>query len=362
MVLTTTAAHRSPLYEPLSRRSGRSPSYRSPAETDCFAVGLVRFVIAQGCSWLSAWLAEAVDLRQLQALVAVIDHGSFSAAARATHTVQSNISTHVARLEQELHAVLIDRSTGLPTEEGESVARRARHIQNELVSLEADVASMRGSPRGEVKIGIVGTTARWLAPLLADRLVETAPEVGLIVVDATTTSQVVRLIEGDLHVGLIALPIGAPEIATTPLFAEDYLLIAPPNHPLATMPDPITVHELAQHELLLAAPGTTFRREIDKVFSAHDLQAKAKIEVDGIRLLASLAFSGFGAAITPATAAPGWIGGDWVRKPIEGLGRRTIGLARRKRGTVSAATEAVIAAVTESVSREAGDRPGLHCF
>ena len=42
-----------------------------------------------------------MDLRQLSALLAVADHGTFSAAARALHTVQSNVSTHVARLERE---------------------------------------------------------------------------------------------------------------------------------------------------------------------------------------------------------------------------------------------------------------------
>ena len=44
----------------------------------------------------------AMDLRQLAALIAVADHRSFSAAARALHTVQSNVSAHVARLEREL--------------------------------------------------------------------------------------------------------------------------------------------------------------------------------------------------------------------------------------------------------------------
>ena len=43
-----------------------------------------------------------MDLRQLGALVAVADHRSFSAAARSLHTVQSNVSTHIARLEREL--------------------------------------------------------------------------------------------------------------------------------------------------------------------------------------------------------------------------------------------------------------------
>ena len=59
-----------------------------------------------------------MDLRQLAALTAVADHHSFSAAARALHTVQSNVSTHVARLEREVGAQLVDRATGMLTEAG----------------------------------------------------------------------------------------------------------------------------------------------------------------------------------------------------------------------------------------------------
>ena len=48
-----------------------------------------------------------MDIRQLNALVAVVDHGTFSAAASALHTVQSNVSTHILRLERELNVSLI---------------------------------------------------------------------------------------------------------------------------------------------------------------------------------------------------------------------------------------------------------------
>mgnify|MGYP001952332018 CR=1 FL=1 len=43
-----------------------------------------------------------MDVRQLSTLVAIADHGTFSAAARALYTVQSNVSSHIARLEKEL--------------------------------------------------------------------------------------------------------------------------------------------------------------------------------------------------------------------------------------------------------------------
>ena len=49
-----------------------------------------------------------MDLRQLNALLAVADQGSFTAAADVLATVQSNVSAHVARLEREVGAVLVE--------------------------------------------------------------------------------------------------------------------------------------------------------------------------------------------------------------------------------------------------------------
>src|SRR5438445_329698 len=92
-----------------------------------------------------------MDLRQLGALVAVADHRSFSAAADALHTVQSNVSTHVARLERELGATLVDRAAGQLTVEGEAVVARARRVGAELEALVSAVAALRpaavGPPR-----------------------------------------------------------------------------------------------------------------------------------------------------------------------------------------------------------------------
>src|SRR2546422_10287307 len=88
-----------------------------------------------------------MDLRQLNAVVAVAEYGSFSAAADALHTVQSNISTHVARLERELGCPLIDRTAGCRlTEEGQAVVERARRVAGGLEALVADRPALR--PQG----------------------------------------------------------------------------------------------------------------------------------------------------------------------------------------------------------------------
>ena len=301
-----------------------------------------------------------MDLRQLQAFLAVVEHGGFTAAARATHTVQSSISTHVARLERELEATLIDRSTGRPTEEGEAVLTRARRIQTELASLQADVSSLRGSPRGTVRLGIIGTTARWLTPILVETLAVESPDIQLVVTDGTTRSLELRLLDGELDVGLVSLPVEDPEIRTTALFDEDHVVVGPNDHPLAKIEGAVDLAELAKHKLMLAAPGTPFRQEIDETFRAKGLRVQAKLEVDGLRLLASLAFQGFGVAIVPATAAPGWIGGPWTRIQVEGLSRRTVGLAARRRGMPTVAAQATVEVLRKVVATHAPEVQGLH--
>src|SRR4051794_37712877 len=158
-----------------------------------------------------------MDLRQLNALLAVAEHGSFSAAARALHTVQSNVSTHVARLERELGATLIDRSSGTLTEEGEAVVARARRIQAELDALEADVASLHHEVAGSVRIGVIGTTARWLVPPLMESMMRIPPKVHVVVLDATTSSLLPQLESGQLDLAVVNLPMNDPDLTSTEL-------------------------------------------------------------------------------------------------------------------------------------------------
>src|ERR671910_621875 len=168
-----------------------------------------------------------MDLRQLAAIAAVAEAGSFSAAARHLHTVQSNVSTHIARLERELGTTLVDRTTGSLTDEGEVVVDRARRVQHELESLRADVDSMLHDVSGEVRLGCIGTVSRWLVPNLLRLMASRHPLVRVVVVDATTTSLVPQVVNKSLDLAVVNLPLADAELATEPLFDEDRVLVAP---------------------------------------------------------------------------------------------------------------------------------------
>jgi DNA-binding transcriptional LysR family regulator len=300
-----------------------------------------------------------MDLRQLTVLVAVAEAGSFSAAARALHTVQSNVSTHVARLERELGVPLVDRASGELTEEGLAVVSRARHIQAELDALSTDVAALRDEVSGTARLGCIGTSARWLVPLVLEEVTRAHPKVHVIVVDATTTSLVPRLLADELDLAVVNLPVSNPDVVVEPLFDEDRILLAPAGHPLAER-ERVSLLDLARYELLLEPSGTAFRDELDREAAAAGVELQAKAEVDGLRLIATLAFEGFGAAIVPATAAPAWLKGSWSHVPIDGLERRSVGLAHRQRGLLSAPARALHDAVTAVVASDGEGFPGVH--
>lgn len=300
-----------------------------------------------------------MDLRQLTALIAVAEGGSFSAAARALHTVQSNISTHIARLERELGATLVDRASGSLTQEGQVVVDRARHINAEVVAIAADVAALHDEVSGHVRLGCIGTVGRWLVPLVLARVTAEHPRIHIVVVDATTTSLVPQLLGNSLDLAVVNLPVNDPDLTTEPLFDEDRIVIAPTTHPLAGRGS-ITFAELADHDLLLEPIGTSFRDELDTEAAAAGITLRPFAEVDGLRLITSLAFQGFGAAIVPATAAPPWLDGAWERVAVHGLAKRSVGLATRRRGLPSAPARALHEIVVRVVAEEAPGIDGVH--
>ena len=297
-----------------------------------------------------------MDLKYLDALAAVAQHGRFSAAARALHTVQSNVSSHIAKLEEELGAVLVDRAVGSLTPEGEVVLARTKRINGEIAAMRADVASMTSHVTGEVSLGIIGTPGRWLLPPFLDELRRRHPDVDAMVVDSTTLA-LVRLLEGgELDLAVVNAPLEHTELVSSPLFAEEFVVIAPTGHALAALGDrEVSFAELEQHDLLLGPPGSAMRMQIDSAAARHRVTLRTMAQLDGIRLTATLAFQGYGPAIVPITSIPVWTDrGDWSVLTVTGLPPRQVALAIRRRGMLSApaaAAREVLRAVMRSVAR-----------
>jgi len=301
-----------------------------------------------------------MDLRHLQALVGIAETGSFSAAAAALGTVQSNVSAHVARLERELEVPLVDRSSGRLTEEGEVVVARARRMFAELDAMVADVTAMRHDVRGRVRLGMIGTAGRWLVPRLFAALRVGHPQIQLTVTDGTNTTLETQLVSGQLDLAVVTLPVLSDELTASPLFDEDLVLVAPQSHPLARREGTLTLDAVAEVDLILPAPGTALRDEMDAAAAAAGVQLRPAMELDGLRMIASLTFDGHGPSILPATAVPPHLRTQFRLLPVAGLPPRRVGIALRLRGAPSAPTRVVIDFLHAAVEDHGGAPTGLH--
>lgn len=288
-----------------------------------------------------------MDIKQLRTLLAVHEKGSFSRAAELLGTVQSNVSAHVTRLENELNAVLIDRSTMTLTPEGEAVVSRAYRAMSEIAAVWDDLRSLNATLAGTVRLGIIGTTARWITPRLYTRLKEANPSIRLIVHDGTSTTLNQLLANGRLDIGVMTLPAASQELMSSPLFTEKIALVVPRDKDPFPELDSIPMSKLDNLDLFLPAPGTTFRSELEEAAASFNITLRPAAELDGIRLIASLAFDGNGLALLPISAVPAHLK-DRIRLiTVEGIAPRVVGLAWRLRSIPSASTKAVISLLEE---------------
>ena len=170
-----------------------------------------------------------------------------------------------------------------------------------MEDIAADVAPVDGDVTGDVRSASSAHGAV-AAPPPAVGARDTHPGVRAIVSEGSTSALIPGLLTGRYNAAIIHLPVDDPELTIEPLFAKDLLLVTHGDHPLAGRGE-MPLAELATHRLLLPPAGSALRRVLDRAARSVGVQLHAQAEIDGVRLLATLAVDGHGAAIVPATAS-----------------------------------------------------------
>ncbi|MDA8197038.1 MAG: LysR family transcriptional regulator [Actinomycetota bacterium] len=300
-----------------------------------------------------------IELRQLRALLALEDFKSFSLAANSLATVQSNISAHLARLEETVGATLVDRRTGELTDEGKAVSLRARRLLAELEAIDSDISALRDDVRGRVRVGMIGTVARWFIPPLINEIEHRHPNLKVEVAEGTTTTLENRVLSNAFEFAIMTRPNNTDELLFNAVFEEELVLICDQDSPLAKK-TVVSLDDLDSIPLLLPPKGTQFRDQIELIAAQGGVNLIPKAEIDGVRLLASMAFDGFAPTIAPATAIPNFMTSRLGICKVVGIPRRRVGVARRKRAAHSAAAKTLLALIDEFfTSEELSNKYGL---
>src|ERR1700722_3973879 len=146
-----------------------------------------------------------LDVIRLRVLVAVARHGSVTAAARALNYAQPSISHHIARLEAETGARLLQRAgRGVRlTDAGRLLAERAEEIIGRLDAAEAELAAHVGLREGRVRLAAFPSALGTIVPAAAARLEAEAPGMDLMLTEAEPPEALRMLRAGYVDVALV---------------------------------------------------------------------------------------------------------------------------------------------------------------
>jgi LysR family transcriptional regulator, low CO2-responsive transcriptional regulator len=217
-----------------------------------------------------------MTLTQIRAFIAVVQHGGFTAAARALSTSQTTITSQIQTLEQE-HGVELFYRRGRRVELTAvglhflPLARQMCGLEADAVSLLRDSGTLR---RGSLKIGAVG-------PFHVTEMIEAYhvmhPEIQISV--ALGNSEVVLryLDQYACDVGVIARTFEHERYCMRPYARYPVIAFVHASHPFARRGS-VTLAELAAEPLLMREPGSTTRKALEDAF--HEIGARPRIAME----------------------------------------------------------------------------------
>lgn len=180
-----------------------------------------------------------MELHQLKYFVAVAETGGFSKAAKRCYVAQPSLSQQVIKLERELGQKLFERlgrSVAL-TEAGRSLLPRARLILKEADSIKAGVLEDVHSGVGTLSVGLIPTIAPYLLPGTLKRFSDQYPKAQLTINENLTDRLVKSIIDLEIDLAIMSLPIDSKLIKTEFLFEDPLVLALSPGHALCDLQD-----------------------------------------------------------------------------------------------------------------------------
>ncbi len=166
-------------------------------------------------------------------------------------------------MEEELEVIIFDRSKQplIPTDIGQRIIDQARVVLMQAEELKNILKDHRNQVSGVLRIGIIPTLAPYLLPLFIGRYKRAYPNI-IIRVEELTTMKIIQQLHKDLlDVGILVTPLKEEKIIEKPMFYEEMMIYAHPDHPLH-LKEEITAADMATPDIWLLSDGHCFRSQV----------------------------------------------------------------------------------------------------
>lgn len=290
-----------------------------------------------------------MDLAALEVLVAVSEERGFSRAAERLGRTQPAVSQAVRRLEEEVGARLVDRSSkdATLTPAGALLCGHARQLLNLRAQAEAAMQDLRRLRRGRVAIAANEYTVVHLFPILA-AFRRRHPDVEVHVRRSPASEIPSEVLGRDVELGILTFRPVEPGLAAVPIASDELALVVAPGHPLAGKKE-VPIRRLGEEPFLAHNARSPYRERVLKAFERHRTPLRIAMELPSLDAIKRLAAEGLGVALVPRRAAEAEIArGELAALTVPEMRfRRPVSLVHRTAVELSHAAAAFVACARE---------------
>lgn len=288
-----------------------------------------------------------MELSQLEAFLAVIREGSFSAAAKALYRTQPAISQTIKRLEDEVGRPLFDRASrrGLLTDAGRVLAVHAERLINFRQQAMAALDDVRQLRSGRLTLAANELTCLYLLPLLHEyrRLY---PDVYVTVQRALASRIPGQVLDYGADLGVVSFRPDLDHLTSIVVYRDELAFVVPPTHPFARRAK-VGITELSGESFVAHHVDSPYRHKVIETFQDKRVQLQMPVEMPTIDAIKKFVAMGNGVALLPAIAIEGELARrELVRVRVPDLAfERKLRLVHRREATLSHAAQAFLAVV-----------------
>jgi DNA-binding transcriptional LysR family regulator len=277
-----------------------------------------------------------MDLRELEAVVAVHEHGSFSGAATALFVSQPALTRRVALLERELDVKLFVRSSRgtYLTDAGRALIDPAQRALREADQIRKNLGMIRTGSHGTLVIaGDPNLSVGQIGYLVAE-FHEAYPDVEVKIATCESTDAAITAVEAGIHdLAIVERPVRSGSLVSTPIWEDDYLAVFRRNDSRRSVDQslPFVTAEMLRGRPMVRLPQSQYpQQQAKQLWEMVGMEPTSAIETESYELLVSIARGGRGVAVVPRQVAmQAYEDGAQVASPPRPI-TRSIALARRR--------------------------------
>jgi DNA-binding transcriptional LysR family regulator len=240
-----------------------------------------------------------VNLDHLRVLVAVLESGTFTAAAARLKLSQPAVSQHMAALEREAGLPLFERAGRLrvPTDAARELADRGRVAMAALAEADRTAEQLRGLRGGRLSVGATESSGVYRVPGMLGEFAKRHPDVELRM-DIDEGNELLRRIRiRDLDVGILCEATPVEGIATAGLPAERLVPVWGPDSPMAS--GRAGVDRFLEQPFIARDPGSGIRRAVDRWALEQGFDLNPAMELGSLEAMKEAVACGLGVSVLP---------------------------------------------------------------